>query len=165
MALREICLYPNPALREQTQEIKNIDEEIKTLIQDMWDTMYEHDGIGLAAPQVGVAKKLVVVDYKGEKFVLINPVITEEEGEVRREEGCLSFPDIFEKVTSPEAMSVEYINEDGAKVSKELDGFLACVFHHEIDHLNGRLLIDRVTPIKRQFLKKKIAKKAAEADA
>ena len=162
MALREICLYPNPALREETQEIENIDDEIKTLIADMWDTMYANDGIGLAAPQVGAAKKLIVIDYKGEKFVLINPLITESEGEVRREEGCLSFPGIYEKVDSPERLSVEYTDANGEKVAKELDGFLACVFHHEIDHLNGRLLIDRVSPLKRQFMKRKIAKRDAD---
>lgn len=162
MALRQICVYPDPVLREETREIKVFDEELKTLVADMWETMYASDGLGLAAPQVGEAKKVIVIDYNGEKFVLVNPEITNEEGSMRREEGCLSFPGIFEKVDSPEKLNVRYYDENGKLFIKELDGFLACVFHHEIDHLNGRLLIDRVSPLKRQFLKKRIAKKAAE---
>lgn len=162
MAVRKISEYPDPVLREETKEITAFDEELQTLIADMWDTMYEYDGIGLAAPQIGVPLRLVVIDYKGECYVLVNPVIKEAKGLVRREEGCLSFPGIFEKVDSPETVTVDYFNEKGESCHEELDDFRACVFSHEIDHLNGRLLIDRVSPLKRQFLKKKIAKKAAE---
>ncbi|MDO5115301.1 MAG: peptide deformylase [Synergistaceae bacterium] len=162
MALRKICLYPDPVLREETREIEKFDEELKTLVADMWDTMYANDGVGLAAPQIGEAKKVVVIDYKGDRYVLINPRIIASEGSVRNEEGCLSFPGIYEKVDSPERITVVYRDENGEEHRDEHDGFIACVFSHEIDHLNGRLLIDRVSPLKRQFLKKKIAKKAAE---
>lgn len=162
MALRKICLYPDPVLREETREINVFDDKLKELVADMYETMYHYDGIGLAAPQVGDTGKVVVIDYKDEKFTLINPVITESDGLLRREEGCLSFPGIYEKVDSPEKIKVEYFDADGVKHCEEHDGFLACVFSHEIDHLNGRLLIDRVSPLKRQFLKKKIAKKARE---
>ena len=162
MALRAICVYPDPVLREETERVEDFDGALKSLIDDMFETMYASDGIGLAAPQVGVTKKLVVIDYHGEKFVLVNPEVIEAEGSVTNEEGCLSFPGIYEKVTSPEKLTVVYQDETGAPRRLSLDGFTACVFSHEIDHLNGRLLIDRVSPLKRQFLKKKIAKRAAE---
>lgn len=162
MAMRAIRLYPDPVLRKETEEIKEFGEDLKKLVDDMWETMYANDGIGLAAPQVGEAKKVVVIDYKGDKYVLVNPVITEAEGSVTNEEGCLSFPGIYEKVDSPEKIRVAYQDENGNKVCRDIDGFTACVFSHEIDHLNGKLLIDRVSPLKRQFLKKKIAKKADE---
>lgn len=162
MALRTICVYPDPVLRAETASVTEFDEELKTLVGDMFDTMYANDGIGLAAPQVGVAKRIVVIDYHGDKFVLVNPEVVEAEGSVINEEGCLSFPGIYEKVASPEKLTVVYQDENGVSQRRELDGFCACVFSHEIDHLNGRLLIDRVSPLKRQFLKKKIAKRAAE---
>ncbi len=132
------------------------------LVEDMWETMHVSDGVGLAGPQVGMPKKIAVIEYNGEKFVLINPVIVEKEGSKTVEEGCLSFPGIYEKVDSPEKIKVRWQNEKGGYEEKEIDGFLACVFSHEIDHLNGKLLIDRVSPLKRQFLKKKIAKQAKE---
>ena len=113
MALRTICVYPNPVLREETEEVTIFDDELKTLVADMWETMYANDGIGLAAPQVGVSKKVIVIDYKDDKYVLVNPVILSEEGEVTGEEGCLSFPGIYEKVVSPEKMTVTYKDENG----------------------------------------------------
>ncbi len=162
MALKTIYVYPSAVLREETTEVTDFGEELKTLVEDMWETMYANDGIGLAAPQVGVAKKVIVIDYKGDKYVLVNPKILDAEGVVVNEEGCLSFPGIYEKVESPERMTVEYMDDNGEKVTRGVDGFTACVFSHEIDHLNGRLLIDRVSPMKRQFMKKKIARRAAE---
>ncbi|MDD4160040.1 MAG: peptide deformylase [Synergistaceae bacterium] len=162
MSVRKICVYPDPALREPTKEIDSFDDELGMLVCDMWETMYASDGIGLAGPQVGVAKKLAVIDYNGEKYVLINPVISEKDNFKIVEEGCISFPGIYEKVESPEHIKVSYCNEKGELIEKEIDGFLACVFSHEIDHLNGKLLIDRISPLKRQFLKKKLAKKAKE---
>ncbi|MBQ9882027.1 MAG: peptide deformylase [Synergistes sp.] len=162
MAVRTVCVYPDAALRRDTEEITVFDDELKALAADMFDTMYASDGIGLAAPQIGISKKIAVIDYHGDKNVLVNPVITAEEGCVTREEGCLSFPGIYEKVESPEKITVEYSDENGEKHIRELDGFAACVFHHEIDHLNGHLLIDRVSPLKRAFLKKKMAKRAGD---
>ena len=162
MSLRKICEYPDPVLRETTLEVTEFDDQLKELIKDMWETMYASDGIGLAAPQIGVSKKIVVIDYDGEKYTLINPEIISAVGSVTREEGCLSFPDIYVKVDSQEKMTVKYLDEDGTMITKELEDFQACVFSHEIDHLRGRLLIDRVSPLKRQFMKKRIAKKATE---
>ena len=162
MTVRNICVYPDPILREPTEEITSFDEVLANLVEDMWETMHVSDGVGLAGPQVGMPKKIAVIEYNGEKFVLINPVIVEKEGSKTVEEGCLSFPGIYEKVDSPEKIKVRWQNEKGEYEEKEIDGFLACVFSHEIDHLNGKLLIDRVSPLKRQFLKKKIAKQAKE---
>ncbi|MCW1713287.1 MULTISPECIES: peptide deformylase [Synergistaceae] len=162
MTVRNICVYPDPILREPTEEITSFDEVLADLVEDMWETMHVSDGVGLAGPQVGMPKKIAVIEYNGEKFVLINPVIVEKEGSKTVEEGCLSFPGIYEKVDSPEKIKVRWQNEKGEYEEKEIDGFLACVFSHEIDHLNGKLLIDRVSPLKRQFLKKKIAKQAKE---
>lgn len=161
MSVRNVCKYPDPALREPTKEVTAFDEELKTLVRDMWDTMYAADGIGLAAPQVGVSKKVIVIDYKDNKFVLVDPEITERTGSVTVEEGCLSFPGIYENVEAPERIKARWLDENGESHEAEIDGFLACVFSHEIDHLNGRLLIDRVSPLKRQFLKRKIAKGTA----
>ena len=162
MSVRKICVYPDPILREPTEEITLFDEELGILVSDMWETMHVSDGIGLAGPQVGIAKKIAVIEYNGEKYVLINPEISERENIKTVEEGCLSFPGIYEKVESPEYIKVRYFNENGELIDKEIEGFLACVFSHEIDHLNGKLLIDRVSPLKRQFLKKKMAKQAKE---
>ena len=162
MAVRTICVYPDAALRRETEEIKVFDEDLRKLAADMFETMYASDGIGLAAPQIGVSKKIAVIDYRGDKNVLVDPVITYEEGSVTHEEGCLSFPGIYEKVLSPEKITVEYFDENGEKHVRDLDGFAACVFHHEIDHLNGRLLIDRVSPMKRAFLKKKMSRRSEE---
>lgn len=162
MSVREVCVYPDPVLREPTEEITSFGEELLELVADLWETMHVSDGIGLAGPQVGIPQKIAVIDYNGEKFVLINPVIMEREGSKTVEEGCLSFPGIYEKVDSPELIRVCWQNEKGGFEERVIEGFLACVFSHEIDHLNGRLLIDRVSPLKRQFLKKKLAKQAKE---
>jgi len=163
MSVRKIRIYPDPILREPTQEVKVFDETLKSVINDMWETMYVFDGIGLAAPQIGLSEKIIVIDYNNEKYVLINPEILEKEGNVTVEEGCLSFPGIYEKVGTSEKLRVKYKDELGNEHEKTAEGFLACIFSHEIDHLNGRLLIDRVSPLKRQFIKKRILKKAAEA--
>lgn len=162
MAVMKIYLYPDPVLRAETETVTEFDDELKKLVRDMFDTMYSADGVGLAAPQVGAAKKIVVVDYRGDKYVLINPEISGKGPLITNEEGCLSFPGIYENVESPEYFHIKYQNEEGETIEKDVDGFLACIFSHETDHLNGRLLIDRISPLKRQFMKKKIAKRAKE---
>jgi len=162
MSVMKIYVYPSQALRAETSTVTVFDDELKKLVADMFETMFAADGVGLAAPQVGVAKKIVVVDYHGEKFVIINPEISGPGPLVENEEGCLSFPGIYEKVLSPKYFRLNYQDENGGTHEKDFDGFLACVLSHEIDHLNGKLLIDRVSPLKRQFLKKKIAKRAKE---
>lgn len=159
MSIMKIYLYPDPVLRQETQRVTEFGDELIKLVGDMFETMYAADGVGLAAPQVGVAKKIAVIDYRGDKYVIINPEITNEGPLITNEEGCLSFPGIYEKIESPEYFHIKYQNELGETVEKDVDGFLACVLSHETDHLRGRLLIDRVSPLKRQFMKKKIAKR------
>ena len=163
MAIRQLRYFDDEILRKKCREVEQIDNKIRQILQDMADTMYHKgNGAGLAAPQVGILKRLVVIDVGNGLLKLVNPRITDFGGTQQCNEGCLSFPGIYEKVTSPEKLTVVYQDETGAPRRLSLDGFTACVFSHEIDHLNGRLLIDRVSPLKRQFLKKKIAKRAAE---
>ena len=162
MSVRKIYLYPDPVLREVNEDVVVFDDALKELLDDMWETMYASDGIGLAAPQNKKKKKIVVIDLDGEKYTLINPQIIEKSGEVTHEEGCLSFPGTYVKVDSPETMTVKYQNELGEECVMHTEDFLTTVFSHEIDHLSGRLLIDRVSPLKRQFMKKRIAKAAKE---
>ncbi len=163
MAVLEILTYPNPMLRAETRPIETFDESLKKLIADMWETMYFSKGVGLAAPQVGHAVRLVVIDWEGERRVLVNPEILEEEGEERCDEGCLSFPDVYEEVTRPSKIRVRYLDEQGESHDEIVEGFLARVFSHEIDHLRAKLLIDHLSPLKRGFLRKKMSRRAKSA--
>jgi len=160
MAILDILNYPDPVLRAKTEPVTEFDAKLKRLIADMWETMYFANGVGLAAPQVGVPARIIVLEWEEHKYVLINPEILEEEGCERCEEGCLSFPGIFEEVDRPTKIRVRYRDEDGAEHDEVKEGFLARVFAHEIDHLRGKLLIDYLSPLKRAFLKKKMARKA-----
>ena len=122
----------------------------------MFETMYANDGLGLAAPQVGINLMIAVVDHEGKKFTLINPVIIEKKGEQAGEEGCLSFPGVFEEIKRPETVIIEAYNEEGEKYTVEASGMLARAFCHEIDHLHGKLIIDLVSPFKRNLVKKRL---------
>jgi peptide deformylase len=163
MAILDVLVYPNPALREPVREVTGFDDELRKLIADMWETMYISKGVGLAAPQVGVLKKLFVADYEGDRRVIINPEITDAEGAQKGEEGCLSFPGVYEDVVRPEKIRIRYTDENGASRDEIVEGFLARVFSHETDHLNGRLLIDHLSALKRAFLRKKMGRKASAA--
>jgi peptide deformylase len=163
MAVLEVLIYPNPALRQETVTVEQFDGKLKKLINDMRETMYAASGVGLAAPQVGMPQKIVVIDWDGNSYVLVNPRIVEQEGEDRREEGCLSFPGIYEEVTRPEKIRVVYQDENGDERDDVIEGFLARVFAHEIDHLESKLMIDRLSPLKRAFLRKKMERKAKSA--
>jgi peptide deformylase len=164
MALLEILVYPNPALRVTSEEVTEFDDKLKKLASDMLETMYLSKGIGLAAPQVGVPLRLVVIDWEGAKYLLVNPRIIEEDGEERCEEGCLSFPGIYEEITRPDKMRVIYQDENGAERDEIIEGFLARVFSHEIDHLDAKLIIDRLSTLKRTFIKKKMERKAKDSE-
>ena len=158
MSIKKILTYPNKKLREENYIVETIDDSLNADLIDMWDTMYAYDGIGLAGPQIGIPKKIAVIDYEGQKYTLINPIILEKSGMCTYEEGCLSFPGIYTEVKSPEKIKIRYQDETGFEHVQDIEGFLACVFSHEIDHLSGKLLIDRVSPLKRQFIKKQITK-------
>jgi peptide deformylase len=144
MAIRNIRKEDDPVLRKVSRPVEKIDGKLLNLIGDMLDTMYEAEGVGLAAPQVGILKRVVVIDtYEGNKpYILINPVIIEEKGLQNEIEGCLSVPGVHGKVKRPEYVRVEGLDEKGKRVEYEGTDLLARAFCHEIDHLNGILFID-----------------------
>jgi len=147
----------DPVLRKKAEPVKEFDGKTKALIHDMFEIMKKHDGVGLAAPQIGLSKAFIVVDIspvdkKSMPQAFVNPVITEAKGEVLGEEGCLSIPDVHEEIKRAEEISVEYLTEDGEQRTEIYSGWMARVLQHEIDHLNGILMTDHLTPFKRQLL-------------
>ncbi len=145
----EIATYPNPVLKTKAKPIKEINSEIRKIAEEMLDTMHDACGIGLAAPQVGLSIRLVVLDVTGEKpgeMVFINPYIAEEKGETLEEEGCLSFPDVTGKIIRSQYVKVIAYNLKGEKLEIEAEGLLGRAWQHEIDHLNGCLFIEKMTP-------------------
>ena len=160
MAILDVLFFPNPALREPTVEVTEFDDDLRRLVTDMWETMYLSKGVGLAAPQVGCPLRLFVSDWEGNKRVIINPAIVETEGAEVKDEGCLSFPGIYEDVKRPSRVRIRFQDERGEFHDETAEGHLARVYSHEIDHLTGKLLIDHLSALKRTFLRKKMSKKA-----
>lgn len=161
MALLPILHFPDPRLRNVAKPIDTVDDEIKQLAKDMLETMYDDGGIGLAAIQVNVKKRLVVIDLSEDKdqaMYLINPEIIETDGKEKSQEGCLSVPGFFDYVERAEWIKCRYLNLQGELQEIETDGLLAVCIQHEIDHLNGKLFIDYLSPLKQTRLKKKLDK-------
>jgi len=163
MAVLEIKKYPEKILKKKTPDVASFDKELQTLIDNMIETMYAAPGVGLAAPQVGVSKRLAVIDLSMKDFkfpllVIVNPVILRREGAVEFEEGCLSIPEYTATVQRSEKIVVSALDREGKPIEIEGEGLLAIALQHEIDHLNGILLIDRISPIKREFFKKRYKK-------
>ena len=163
MAILEIRKYPDDVLKKKALPVEKVDKTLQRLIDNMIETMYAAPGIGLAAPQVGVSKRLLVIDIssKEEKIplvVLINPEITEADGLVDSEEGCLSLPDYTTVVKRADRVIVKGLDREGNPVEMECTELLARAIQHEIDHLDGVLLIDRISAIKREFFKKRFRK-------
>jgi len=162
MALLPIRLYGDPVLRRKAEPIRKITPEIRELVADMIETMYDAPGMGLAGPQVGVPLRLFVIDptfgegEEGEAFALINPVLKSHGERVVCEEGCLSLPDIRADVVRPAKASVDYLTVDGEAVHLEADELLARLIQHECDHLEGILFVDRISPVRRQLLSKQL---------
>lgn len=160
MAILEIKEYGEPVLREKSLLVKEITPEILNLIKDMAETMYTASGMGLAAPQVGVSKRIIITDGEEEGLiVLINPTIIESEGEVIKEEGCLSVPDIYSQVKRSSKVTIKALNESGDPIEITKEGLIARALQHEIDHLNGILFIDKIGRMERQILLNKLKKK------
>ena len=160
MAILEIKEYGEPVLREIAIPIKEITPEILNFIKDMAETMYADFGVGLAAPQVGVSKRIILVDGEEDGLiVLINPVIIRSEGEVVEEEGCLSVPGIYSKVKRSSKVTVKALNENGDPIEISKEGLTARALQHEIDHLDGILFVDRIGRMERQILLNKLKKK------
>ena len=154
----EIKKYPDPVLKKKTEPVEVFDEELEKLVKKMFASMLVYDGVGLAATQVGILKKIAVIEYEGKSYVLINPKLIDQKGTQEAEEGCLSFPGIFAKVLRPRWVKVEAQNEKGETLTYEAEGYLARAFLHEMDHLNGRVFIEYLSSLKRNAIKKKIAK-------
>ncbi len=161
MSVREVRYLGDPVLREMCREVATVDEEIRSLVDDLIDTMYEQDGIGLAAPQIGIPLRVFVYDVRDEDIdsgVLVNPRIVDATGTQREVEGCLSIPGLEEVVERMGRVVVEGLDRDGAQVRVEAEGLLSRCLQHEQDHLDGVLFIDRVSPLKRRMLLKKWSK-------
>ncbi len=159
----KIHYWGDPVLHNPSEKVENIDSKIAELVEKMIGIMHENLGIGLAAPQVGIGKRIIVVDpFMGEKpeeiITLVNPEILEKEGGAMREEGCLSIPQIREEVKRPYKVLVKGITLDGKEREIEAEDLLARIFCHEIDHLNGKFFIDHLSPLKRRLLKNKLKK-------
>lgn len=144
MAIRQLRYLGDPILRKKSREVKEVNERIKTLIDDMLETMYENEGVGLAAPQVGVLRRVIVIDIGEGPIKLINPEILYQEGENIDVEGCLSVPNKSGTVKRPEKVKVKYLDENGEEKTIEGSGLLAKALCHEIDHLNGILFVDKI---------------------
>jgi len=164
MAVLEIVKYPDQFLRQTTHPVKRIDEEVLRIIDDMTDTMYDEPGVGLAAIQVGIDRRIIVYDASSRDDgrnpqALINPEIIEKEGSTLSEnEGCLSVPDFRSDVKRYTTVRVTGLDRNGEAVDIEADGFLSVVLQHEIDHLNGILFIDRISALKRELYKRRVRK-------
>lgn len=162
MALLNILQYPDERLHKIAAPVVEVDENIRKLINDMAETMYEARGIGLAATQVDVHQRVVVIDLSEERNdlrVLVNPVITRKEGETTYEEGCLSVPGIYDTVTRAEKITVEALDADGKPYTLHADGLLAICIQHELDHLNGKVFVEHLSQMKQNRIRAKLKKR------
>lgn len=163
MSKLTVLHFPDPRLRKKARPVTGVDAGIRQLSQDMLETMYAENGIGLAATQVNVQQRVVVMDLSAEKnapVTLVNPEILEKSGTEEMEEGCLSVPGFSDLVRRAEKITCRYLNLDGESVEEEADGLRAVCIQHEIDHLDGKLFIDYLSPIKKRRIRKKIEKQS-----
>jgi peptide deformylase len=161
MAILDILHFPDPRLRQTCAPVDAVDDEVRRTLDDMLETMYSAPGIGLAAIQVNVHKRLIVIDIsedRSEPLYLINPEILTREGEEEMQEGCLSVPGFYENVRRAEKIRVRTLDRDGETVEFDAEGLLAVCIQHEIDHLDGKLFVDYLSPLKRQRIRKKLEK-------
>jgi len=161
MTILNILHHPDPRLRAVASPVSHVDDTVRQLLDDMLETMYEAPGIGLAATQVNVDKRVVVIDVSEEKnqpLCLINPEITEREGSEEMDEGCLSVPGVFETVKRAEYVTMQALDRDGQLFELQADGLLAVCIQHEIDHLDGKLFVDYLTQLKQKRIRKKLEK-------
>ena len=166
MAERSIVIYGEPVLREVGQPVEEINQDVKDLVSDMVDALKKAKGLGLAASQVGDARRLFIIDLTANDLketlkVFINPEIIESDGEIEMEEGCLSFPELYLKITRPERVKIRATDIDGNRFELEADGMLARAIQHEYDHTTGKLFIDHLTPLARTMIRGRLRKLAA----
>lgn len=168
MALLPILEFPDPRLRTRAQPVAEVDAALRRLIDDMFETMYAAPGIGLAATQVNVHKRLLVIDIsesRKEPLALVNPQVLERAGVEETEEGCLSVPGIYDKVTRAEKIRVRALDRNGKPIEFDADGLLAVCIQHEIDHLDGKLFVDYLSDLKRTRIRKKLEKERKDQQA
>ena len=169
MAIREILTVPNPVLKQVSAPVERVDDELRALMDDMLETMYDAPGIGLAAIQIGVPKRVIVIDLarEGEEKqprYFVNPeIVWASEETLGYEEGCLSVPEIFDEVQRPAKVKLRYLDYQGAAVEEDAEGLFAVCIQHEMDHLNGVLFIDHLSRLKREQAVKKVKKQAKAA--
>lgn len=163
MAILDVLRFPDERLRTVAKKIDSVTDEIKTLIDDMFETMHDENGVGLAATQVNRHVRLFIMDCsedRSEPLVLINPEITDKQGTKINEEGCLSVPQCYAKVDRAEQVTVKFLDKEGAEQEITTDGLKAICIQHELDHLDGKLFVDYLSPLKRDRIKKKLEKDA-----
>ena len=160
----KVKIYPDSALKMQSADVELFDENLVAFVKKMRDTMGAYDGVGLAAPQVGVLKKIAVVEFENTFYVLINPKLLSQEGVQEGDEGCLSFPGIYAPVKRPFSVSISTRDTSGAERTYDAHGVLARAFLHEMDHLEGRLFIEHLSNLKRGMIRKKMYKRAVGDD-
>lgn len=163
MAILDILHFPDPRLRKPAQPVEAVDAEVRRIVDDLFETMYAAPGIGLAATQVNIQRQIIVIDISQDRdqpLCLINPEILSSAGEEQMEEGCLSVPGYYETVRRAERVTVRALDRDGKPFELETDGLLAVCIQHEMDHLDGKLFVDYLSPLKRQRIKKKLEKQA-----
>jgi len=161
MPILKLLHYPDQRLRKIAEPVKEVDDTIRTLVDDLFETMYKAPGIGLAATQANVHKRVIAIDItetKDQPLCLINPEIVSLEGNVKMDEGCLSVPGIYEPVDRAEKITIKALDRDGKPFEKTVEGLLAVCIQHEIDHLEGKLFVDYLSEMKRQRIKKKMEK-------
>lgn len=161
--VREVLVYPDPALKQKAKPVAKVDEAVRKLVKDMVDTMYAEEGVGLAAPQVGVPKRVLVVDtsprQEGQKLrVFINPELVSAEGRTKYTEGCLSIPGESEEIERFAKVTIRALDEKGETFELEAEGLLAIALQHEMDHLDGVLFVDRLSSLKRGLIRKRMLK-------
>ncbi|MFZ5470237.1 MAG: peptide deformylase [Myxococcota bacterium] len=165
--VREILIWPDPTLKKKASKVAVVDESIRTLVNDLFETMYAADGVGLAAPQVGVLKNVIVLDTtprqpEAKPLAMINPEIVSLEGSTRYTEGCLSIPGEAEDVDRAAVVTVRFLDVEGQEQLLTADGLLAIAIQHETDHLQGTVFVDRISTLKRELIRKRMKKLKAE---
>jgi peptide deformylase len=165
MAILDILHFPDPRLRNKAKPVTEVTDEVRQLIDDMFETMYDAPGIGLASIQVNVPQRIIVVDVtedRSQPIALINPEILDKQGVEKMDEGCLSVPGVYETVQRADRIRVRYLDRDGNAAEMDADGLLAVCIQHEIDHLDGKLFVDYLSSLKRQRIRKKLEKEARQ---
>ncbi len=167
--VREIVIWPDPILKKKASAVAQVDDSIRSLVNDMFETMYAADGVGLAAPQIGVLKQVIVLDTtprqpESKPVAMINPQIIAKEGTTRYSEGCLSVPGEAEEVDRAARVTAKFLDVSGREQTIEADGLLAVAIQHETDHLQGTMFVDYLSPLKRELIRKRMKRLKSERD-